>query len=118
MKDNSGQALIEFVLILPILIFMIFSIIDFGRIIYTRNHLESKTSDLVSSLDTEKTYDEMLVRLNKNSPYPIGLKLNYGSDNYLTIELTGEVSILTPGLNLILGNPHSVVVKRVVPYEP
>ena len=36
--NKRGQALIEFVLVLPVLLLLIFAFIDFGRIIVCKNH--------------------------------------------------------------------------------
>ena len=33
MKNNKGQALVEFIIVLPILLLIIISIVDFGNII-------------------------------------------------------------------------------------
>lgn len=115
--NKRGQALIEFVLLLPILIFLIFAIIDFGRIVYTKNHLESKASDLISLIQEQDSYDEMVEAINKNNPYQIKLRLNYDDSGYLTIDLSGVVELITPGLNLILGNPYEIKITRVLPYE-
>ncbi|MEG1351309.1 MAG: TadE/TadG family type IV pilus assembly protein [Bacilli bacterium] len=115
--NDKAQALVEFVLILPILIFLIFSVIDIGKIIYVKNHIENKTNDVVDLLNKNKDFDEIVKLVNKDNPYKIELNLTYESDNYLTIKLYGLVDILTPGLNLILDNPYKVIVKRVVPYE-
>ena len=45
--NNKGQALVEFVLILPIFIIILFTIIDFGTIINTKNTLENDSIDIV-----------------------------------------------------------------------
>ena len=48
MKNNKGQALVEFVIILPVMLLLIFSIIDFGIVIYEKNNLENVISDAVT----------------------------------------------------------------------
>ena len=40
MKNKKGQALVEFVVIMPIFIMLLISIIDLGNIIYKKYHLE------------------------------------------------------------------------------
>ena len=45
MNNKKAQALVEFVLILPILIMILFSIIDFGNIFVTKSNLENKIND-------------------------------------------------------------------------
>ena len=39
--NRKGQALVEFVLILPIFILMLFAIVDFGMILSKKNELEN-----------------------------------------------------------------------------
>lgn len=41
MRSERGQAAVEFALVLPILLLLVFGIIDFGRILYTKNALTS-----------------------------------------------------------------------------
>ena len=53
--NKKGQALIEFVMILPILLLIVFALVDFGRIILCRIHLEGIIGDaLVLADDSEK----------------------------------------------------------------
>lgn len=114
---NRGQALIEFVLLLPIFVFLLLAVIDFGRIVITRNHLENKASDMLTIIQDKKTYDEMVEALNKESSEEVKLELQYQADGYVKIDLMIPIEIITPGLNLILGNPYAVTVERLVPYE-
>lgn len=118
MKINQkGQALVEFILILPVLIFAIFAIVDFGRIIYTKNDLEMKSSDVLTLVEEGKNYNELVEYINDNTTYDVQVSLDYDSENYLTIKLDGIVEIFTPGLNLIIGDPFYTTVKRVTVYE-
>ena len=39
--NRKGQALVEFVLVLPILIFILLLVIDMGRLMIMKNHLET-----------------------------------------------------------------------------
>ena len=56
MKNKKGQALVEFVVIMPIFIMLLISIIDLGNIIYKKYHLENDLDYIVD-----------LYRLNKIS---------------------------------------------------
>lgn len=114
---NRGQALIEFVLLLPVFVFLLLGIIDFGRIMITKNHLESKASDMLTMIQDKSTYDEMVESLNKESTEEVKLELDYQADGYVRIKLMIPIEIMTPGLNLVLGNPYPVTVERLVPYE-
>ena len=46
--NNKGQALIEFVLILPIFILILFSVIDFGIIFNKKSNLENDSVDIIN----------------------------------------------------------------------
>lgn len=115
--NNKGQALVEFALILPIFIFMILASIDIGKIIYTKNNLQTKLDDAISYLEKDKTYEETVEYINKKAGYKIDMHIKYKDDGYATIKVIGNVDILTPGLNVILGNPTQVEETREVYYE-
>lgn len=108
-KNSKGQALVEFVIILPIFIFMIFSCLDLGRILYYKNSLESKMDEAIT-LYKSGSSDTVI----KNT---IGNDVNIEiekSDQYINFSLNMEVDLITPGLNLILQNPYSITSKRVI----
>ncbi len=44
-QRSRGQALVEFALIVPILVLLIFGIIDFGRYVYTQNSLNQASRE-------------------------------------------------------------------------
>ena len=45
--NKKGQALVEFILILPVFIFLIFSVYDFGIIFNKKNALENISTDII-----------------------------------------------------------------------
>lgn len=57
--NKKGQALVEFVLILPILIFILLAFIDIARLMVMKNHLESVLGEIdINTLEIEdKEYD-------------------------------------------------------------
>ena len=114
--NKKGQALVEFIIILPIFVMMLLCIIYIGKIIFFQNRLEGKMEDVITLYKNENTYDYILKELQKDDK---DLKLEIANDNneYIEFKLIKEVEIITPGLNLILGNPHDLDVKRVVYYE-
>lgn len=121
LKNNKAQALVEFALILPILIMMIFAIIDFGNIFVTKSNLENKLNYAVeilkTSVDSATLYDDVSTSVNKDSKDEIKVELTFSSDDdFVTIKLIKDINIITPGLNLILGNKYSATTERVVTY--
>ncbi len=103
---KSGQALIEFVLILPVLLLIIFAFIDFGRIIVCQNHLENVISEVAKINDR----NEINQYLAKDESY----KITYQEerDGNRVIILSTKLDLITPGLNNVLSNPYQVKVER------
>ena len=109
--NRKGQALVEFVLILPILILILFAIIDFGLIISKKNELENMSVDVVTLFKNGKSIEEI------DSIYSDVIIDEENTTDYTRIILSKDIDILTPGLNLILGNPYKVSVERNIPNE-
>ena len=110
MKNNRGQALIEFVLILPVLLLLIFALIDFGRIIVCKSHLEGVMNE-VSNLEEDKISSY----LKKDTDYKITYDIKI--DEYKNITLSTKLDLITPGLKNVLKNPYVVKVERSIVYE-
>ena len=110
MKNNRGQALIEFVWVLPVLLLLIFAFIDLGRIIVCKNHLEGVMNEVVSQdEETAKNY------LKHDTDYTISYSVKI--DEYKNVTLTTKLDLITPGLKSILKNPYVVKVERSIIYE-
>ena len=110
--SKKGQALVEFVIILPVLILLFFGAVDFGRIIIRKNELENLSSDIVSMYKEGKATSEMEELLKENNKDNT-LKIT-SSDKYTEFDINSSIKIITPGLNKILGNDYIVKVKRVI----
>lgn len=54
MKNNKGQALIEFITILPVFLLLIISLVDFGNIFIKKNSLENNLDTIVSLYKDDK----------------------------------------------------------------
>lgn len=114
--NKRGQALVEFIIILPVLIMFFFGSVDFGRIVIRKNELENLTTDVVKMYENDESYEkieEYLKLNNKDNTIKITNKDNY------TVEFTliNKLDLITPGLGKILGSPYEVEVKRVIYYE-
>lgn len=109
--NRKGQALVEFVLILPVFILILFAIVDFGTILSKKNELENDSIDIVLLINNGTNIDEIK---SKYSDLDIDLK---DADKYTEIKITKSINIITPGLNLILGNPYKIIVERVIPND-
>lgn len=112
--DKKGQALVEFIIILPILLLFFFGSVDIARIVIKKNELEDLTTDVIEMYKENKSIDEIryFVKLN-NSDNNVEITKD---SNYTTINLTTSVDIITPGLNLVLNSPYKIENKRVINY--
>lgn len=110
---NKGQALVEFIIILPILLLLLLGIIDFGNIIYKKYTLENDLDQIVN-LVKQKNEAGINTYIKQNN-----LTSNIEAKTDTTsITLTKKITINTPGLNKILGKNYQIEAKRVIPNEP
>ena len=108
--NNKGQALIEFVLILPVFLFILFAVIDFGMIFSSKSRLENDSADIIDLYKNGTSIDEIKNMYLDN-------EINISDDGkYYKFNISTSVNIITPGFNKIFGDPYFVKVERVVPY--
>ena len=109
--NKKGQALIEFVLILPIFIFLLLAIYDIAMIFNKKNSLENKSTDIVELSKAGKPLEEI------NNLYPdLTISINQ-SNEYNEFLIGTNLKLYTPGFNRIFGNPYKITVKRYIPNE-
>lgn len=109
MKNNKGQALVEFILIIPIFMFILLAIIDIGNIIISKYKLENSLSTIVELYQNNQNAELQNYVLQNN------LVVNYNKkDKYTTIVLNDDVLVRTPGLNNILGKKMKIETSRTI----
>ncbi len=109
MKKNSGQALVEFIIILPIILVILLYIIEFGRISLKKYELESHI-DVITDLYKNNKQEEINNYANANN-----ITITYSKNNDLiTIIIRKNIKTNMPLINQILGN--SIETKRTI-YE-
>lgn len=108
--NNKGQALIEFVLILPVFLLILFAIIDFGIIFNTKSNLENDSIDIVNIFKNGISIEEI------DNMYEDSSVSVTNDGEYYKIKVTTSVNLISPLLNRILGDPYLISVERVVPY--
>ena len=108
--NNKGQALVEFIIILPVFIMILFVIIDFGMIFNKKSNLESISNDAILIYKE----NESLVEI-QNLYKDIQIELINVND-YTKLVFKDKVNIVTPGMNMVFGNPYVITVERVIPY--
>lgn len=103
MRKTRGQALVEFVLILPVFLLLVFGAIDFGRILYEKYRLQNDL-DMVKELYLQNQKQEINHYLNEHE-----LMIAYQEKDYYTvISISKKLDIITPGLSHVLKNPYTV----------
>ena len=106
--NKRGQALIEFVLILPIFLFLILAMYDFGMIFTRQNKLEADSNDIVLMYENGKTITEI------NSLYNPLIVTAKTDAEYTKISVSDKLKLVTPGFNRIFGNPYEITVERYI----
>lgn len=112
--NKKGQALVEFIIILPVFIFMILAIIDIGKMLYDKSAMQSKLNDAVQMYENGKKYDDIKEYITK-SDLVYKLELKNENNDYIEFAIKKKPNITTPGLNLIF--KKDIEVKRVIYYD-
>ena len=108
--NRKGQALVEFVLILPIFLFLIFSVYDFGMIYSSKNSLENDSSDIINLFKNGTSLNEI------KKLYPDCEIMISNDQEYYKVLVESSVDLITPGFNRLFGNPYVINVERYIPY--
>ena len=109
MKNNKGQALIEFIIVLPVFVLLITAMIDIFNIMQKTYTLENDLNTIVNFYNNGEE-DKINNYINANK-----LTIDYEESTDTTnIILNKNIRIVTPGLNIVLGNPYTITVNRVI----
>lgn len=107
MKNKNGQALVEFVIILPVLLLIVISIIDFGSLLHQKYQLEQKldyVSDLyiagqTAMIEEEKQQSKIILEIEDAKPM-------------MKIKLRKKANLSSPVLRKIFGNNYYIETSR------
>ena len=108
MKNSKGQALVEFIIVLPILLLVLISIIDFGNIA-TKKYSLQNDMDVVANMykDNSDKIDNYAYKNNFTVAYK-------SSNDFVTITLKKKVKVLSPMVNLVLGKNYTIDVSKTI----
>lgn len=109
MKKNSGQALIEFIIVLPVLALIIAAIVDVFNLMYNTYELENDLSTIITLYQNNE--DEEIEQYTFKNKISITYENN---TNTTTITINKKIRIATPIMKNILGNPHTITTSRVI----
>lgn len=105
MKSKKGQALVEFVIILPVLLLIVISMVDFGNLLYQKYQLEQNleyVSDLYLANDTNALEQEKQ-RLNIKTEE---------DGKYVKLTIETEAKLSSPILRRVLGEDYVIATSR------
>ena len=112
MTNKKGQALVEFIIILPILLFIVLIVIDFGIILSNKNRMESIMNDIELMYKNNETVETINNFVDKNiDDTYLEIKPN---ENYINILLDKNYDFITPGLSKIFGDNYKIKVERTM----
>ncbi len=106
--NKRGQALVEFIIILPIFLILVLGVIDIGNILYHRTILEGAITDVISLYDAGYSLAEIKTEIDLEDVEVSTVD----NGDYREFHLTQEIDIITPGLNLIFDNPYVIDIHR------
>lgn len=95
--NKKGQALVEFIIILPIMIFVLLAIVDFGIMSYNKNRLENMIDDVSKMYKNNETTEE-INKFIKDNDKDITCQIN-NKEKYITIKLSKKYKSITPGID-------------------
>lgn len=109
---NKGQALTEFIILLPILMLLITGMVDFGNILYQKYQLENNLDTVVEfyrndhqgKISDYSNKEEILTTIDEQA-------------DVVTLHVSKKVRVYTPGLNRVLHSPYQIETKRVIVRE-
>ena len=95
--NKKGQALVELIIILPIMIFVLLAIVDFGIMSYNKNRLENMIDDVSKMYKNNETTEE-INKFIKDNDKDITYQIN-NKEKYITIKLSKKYKTITPGVD-------------------
>ena len=125
-RDQKGQALTEFALVLPLLLLLIAGIIDFGRISYAYMNLHLTTQEAVRLGGSGKGDTEIIqfVKNHFTAENADSMEISISpaqsqrkSGDYVTVTLEYPIEYVTPFLSQILPSPFMVSTDSTIRIE-
>ena len=109
--SKKGQALVEFIIVLPVLLFILLAIIDYGNLSYNKNKLENimtDVSNMYRNNESEIEINDFIKKNDKDTKMDIIFE-----DKYINIKLSKPYDYITPGFDSIF-KTKEIVVERTV----
>ena len=110
-KNQKGQAFLEFVLILPIIVLLLLGVVSIGIIFIRKNELENQVVDIIQIWKEQDSSLKELENLLKKEGLEVSIMKN-ATTSFVTIQVKEKVPLLGP-----IQKEFPIEVKRVIPLE-
>ncbi len=130
-KNEDGQAMVEFALILPIFLLILCGIIDFGWLFYNQLSLNNACREgaryaVVNTADGANT--QAIINHIENTTTTVfandgvDIKIEYSSPadptaGDITVSMEAEISFFTPVLSTVLGKEKTITSTVIMKVE-
>ena len=123
-NEKKGQALVEMAIILPVLVALVFGMMDFARVLngYLATTEASREGARAAAL--RGTDAEVVLAVNKAAPTLEPSKLTIVTvpatrvrGDAVTVTVTYDIEIITPLVNTMLTNPLPITSQTVMRVE-
>jgi Flp pilus assembly protein TadG len=113
-RDERGQSLTEFAIIVPLLLLLLCGIFDFGRLMYAYMQMNNVAQETVRLGGLDKTDSQMIAFAKSYMTLgdPTKLKVTISpidtvrhSGDYVTVTLEFPLTLMTPLISKVLPNP-------------
>ena len=109
--NKKGQALVEFIIILPVMLFLGFIFIDFILISYNKQKLENIIEDVGEMYKNNESDEDINKFINKNTDDVIVDFKKH--DKYFEVILVRDYEFITPGLSGMLKD-YKITIERTM----
>ncbi|HKL42546.1 MAG TPA: TadE/TadG family type IV pilus assembly protein [Clostridia bacterium] len=125
-KNIKGQAMVEFVLILPVFLLLLLGMADISRVISANFVLENASRSAARVGVISNSDSEIITAIENGTDSLDASSITYtitptegtrGSGDELTVEINYTVDILTPIVSNVLGNTIPVSGKTIMRVE-
>lgn len=106
MINRKGQALVEFVLLIPVIIILIFGMIEIGNLIREKYLLENNLDTAIQLYKNNK--NELIDNYEIDNKVTIDFST---SGNLITATISKKIDLITPGIKIIT-NPYTIKTQR------
>lgn len=98
--NKKGQALVEFIIVMPIFIMLLLAAFDIVKIVQTKMNLETTLEEIVLDDSTKIANDIIYTKDTK--------------DNTVTYKLSLDVEVISPFITLVTDDKYRVTVERTL----